>query len=347
MWRNQEVEYLSSGVVADHLPPAGADVGIVRRLLGRPLAEWEALPAAWRECAVALLGALAAAVVGGRTAGNPRASPAGAPVLLRVLVIIALIAAGLYAQTSRIQMRMGTLLIGAGLFSSLWLLNGSGNRLLFSIGVICSAVAPTVFAFLMLTHPTGHLRSRVEQQFLRITGGALAVLWWLGVAIAQQPPLSTSLLQCTPHCSPDAFSLGSATNAVGVVKVAMVVAWLALALGTPILLARRARSAPVPVRRSLVPLLLIAGANAFMLLGCFVSDAAGLHAARAFGALYAGCAAVIPLCILEGLRRERLFMGQMLAEFVNVEAVGGTLSVISRSGLGTTVRGWVPGPAPA
>ena len=47
------------------------------------------------------------------------------------------------------------------------------------------------------------------------------------------------------------------------------------------------------------------------------AEAVGLHAARALGAVYVGTAIVVPIAILQGLSRERLFMGQMLAEFVN------------------------------
>ena len=281
------------------------------------MADWESLPASWRQSGIVLLGAVAAVGVGGATSVNPTAAPADVAVLFRVLVIVALIAAGVYAQSSRIQIRMGTLLIGVGLFSSLWLLNGSSNPLLFSVGVVCSGLAPPLFAYLVLAHPTGHLLSRVEQRFLRLTGGTMALLWLLGILMTEQPPLKTPLLQCSPHCPANAFSLGSATDAVGVVKAAIAVAWLALAFGTPVLLARRARSSPAPVRRSLTPLTVIAVATPLLLVTYFVARAVGLNAAATIGVLYVGCSVAVPLAILEGLSRERLFMGQMLAEFVD------------------------------
>jgi signal transduction histidine kinase len=271
---------------------------------------------AWRS-AIVLLGGASATVVGYATAVNPEAAPGHAAVPLRVLIILALIAAGVYARTSKIQARMGSLLVGAGLFSSLWLLNGSSNRLLFSVGVVCSGIAPVVFSYLMLTHPTGHLLSRVEQRFLRFTGGTLALLWLLGVVMTEQPPLKTPLLQCTPHCPANAFSLGSATEPVGVVKAAMVVAWLALTIGTPVLLCRRARRAPTPVRRSLTPVTVIAIAIGALLLCYLGAEALGLRVARDFSVLYVGSVVAVPLAILEGLSRERMFMGQTLAEFVN------------------------------
>ena len=97
---------------------------------------WSSTPLTLRLGAVALVGACAATAVGLLTAANPAARPPNLAVEIRVVMIVALIAAGLYAQTNRIQARMGRLLVGAGLLSSLWLLNGSSNRVLFSMGVL-------------------------------------------------------------------------------------------------------------------------------------------------------------------------------------------------------------------
>jgi signal transduction histidine kinase len=251
------------------------------------------------------------------TSANSAAQPPNLAVEIRVVMIVALIAAGLYAQTNRIQARMGGLLIGAGLLSSLWLLNGSSNRALFSVGIVFVGVMPLAFAYLMLAHPTGHLPSRTEVRFLWLTGGALAVLWLLSVAMTLQPPLETPLVQCGPHCPNNVFSLGSATQAVTTVQAAMVLAWLAVTCGTPVLLARRARATSAPVRRSLTPVLFTATAAAVLLTTSMLLHVAGLRAWSTVGAIYIGLVALLPLAILVGLANERLFMGQALAEFVN------------------------------
>jgi signal transduction histidine kinase len=275
------------------------------------------MPLGLRLAGVAALGALAATTVGLLTSENPAARPPGLAVEIRVAMIAALIAAGLYAQTSKIQLRMGRLLVVVGLLSSLWLLNGSSDRVPFSIGVVFSGLMPLVFAYLMLAHPTGHLPSRTELRFLWLTGGSLAMLWLLGVAMTLQPPLKTALLQCGPHCPDNVFSLGSAANAVGAVQAAMVLAWVALTCGTPVLLARRARAASAPVRRSLTPVWLTSLAAAVLLTASLLFHAAGLHAWATLGTIYIGLVAVLPLAILVGLGNERLFMGQALAEFVS------------------------------
>ena len=173
---------------------------------------WMSVPGPIRLAGIAVIGAGAATAVGVLTSGNAAAQPAGVAVELRVAVIVTLVAAGLYAQTSKIQPRMGGLLIAVGLIASLWLLNGSSNRVVFSIGVVFTGLMPLVVAYLILAHPTGHLPSRTELRFLWLTGGALAMLWLLGIAMTVQPPLRTPLLQCGPHCPDNLFSLGSATR---------------------------------------------------------------------------------------------------------------------------------------
>ncbi len=290
-------------------PLARIDAGVARL--------WTSTPLALRLGGIALVGASAATAVGLLTSHNPAARPPGLAVEIRVVMIVALVAAGLYAQTSKIQARMGGLLIAAGLLSSLWLLNGSSNRALFSVGVVFVGVMPLAFAYLMLAHPTGHLPSRTEVRFLWLTGGALALLWLLGVVMTLQPPLETPLVQCGPHCPNNVFSLGSATEAVRAVQAAMVLAWLGLTWGTPVLLARRARATSAPVRRSLTPVLFTATAAAVLLTTSMLLHAAGLQAWSTVGAMYIGLVALLPLAILVGLANERLFMGQALAEFVS------------------------------
>jgi signal transduction histidine kinase len=289
--------------------PARLDAGIARL--------WMSIPGPVRLVAIAGLGVAAATAVGLLTSANPSAQPAGLAVELRVVLIAVLIAAGLYAQTSKLQARMGGLMIAVGLIASLWLLNGSDNRVVFSVGVVFTGLMPLVVAYLMLSHPTGRLASRTELRFLWLTGGALATLWLLGIVMTLQPPLRTPLLQCGPHCPDNVFSLGSATEAVTAVQIAMVLAWLGLTCGTPVLLARRVRAASAPVRRSVTPVWITATAAAVLLTASMILHTLGLHAWTKLGAAYTGLVGVLPLAILVGLASDRLFMGQALAEFVS------------------------------
>ncbi|MGB0093801.1 MAG: hypothetical protein WBP81_14875, partial [Solirubrobacteraceae bacterium] len=230
----------------DYAPELGSDGSLqaaARRYLRSRTAP-RFLPSRWRLAGVALMGAVAAAGVGYLTSINSRATPAGIAVTGRVLIIGTLIVTGVYAQTSRIQARMGGLLVAAGLWSSLWLSNGSSNPLAFSVGVLCTGLTPAVFSYLMLANPSGRLHSTTERRFLATAGGALTLLWVVAVLTSIQPPLATPLLRCAPHCPHNAFFIGSATAEVqSVLKAAIMLGWIAVVCGTPLLLAQRWRAA--------------------------------------------------------------------------------------------------------
>jgi signal transduction histidine kinase len=275
------------------------------------------MPLALRLAGAAALGAFAATAVALLTAHNHAAKPAGLAVELRVVLIAVPILAGLCARTIKLQTRMAGLLIGVGLLSSLWLLNGSSGHVLFSVGVVFTGLMPLAFAYVMLSHPTGRVRSRTDLRFLWLTGGSLATLWLLGVAMTLQPPLRTALLQCGPHCPNNVFSVGSATEAIGAVQVAMVLAWLSVTCGIPVLLARRARAASAPVRRSIMPVWITSAVAAVLLIASLLFHAVGLSAWTTLGTAYTALAAIVPLAIVVGLASERLFMGQALAELVS------------------------------
>lgn len=232
-------------------------------------------------------------------------------------MILALIAAGTYAQTSHVQARMGKVLIAAGLFCVVWLLNGAGGRLLFSVGALCGGPAAVVFAYVMLAHPSGRVRASIERRFLWAAGGTVTAAWIAVAMVSRQPPIKTALLACTPHCPPSAISFGLTTSPGGALQAPIFIAWGTLVLGTALLLVVRSHSASPPVRKSLVPVAVVAVANATLLIAFAVFSLAKLSAAGALGAAYVECVVAIPLAILLGLATERMFMGRALAEFVS------------------------------
>jgi signal transduction histidine kinase len=273
------------------------------------------VPRPWRLALVALLGALAAAGVAYATSGNPQAAPPHAAVLLRVLIIGTFVGVGVYAATDPAQARMGLLLIAVGFYASIWLLNGSAASIPFSVGMLAAGLSPTVFAFVMLAHPTGRLSTDNERRFVIAAGGVLMACWTLLVLTNGQPPLRTPLLRCSPHCPDNPFVIVSTGTSIdSVVKAAISFTWTLLALGPPIFIWQRIRSASASLRRALVPVELAAVATAVLWLLFFAVRTAG-SSTTTFGALYVGVAVTIPLAMLVGLAFERLFMGRALAEF--------------------------------
>lgn len=96
---------------------------------------WSSLSLACKLSVAGGAGVGAAFLVGYVTSRNPAADPTPLAVPLRVLLIVLLVAAGIYGCTNPSQARIGALLIGLGFYSALWLLDGSSSRLLFSVGV--------------------------------------------------------------------------------------------------------------------------------------------------------------------------------------------------------------------
>jgi signal transduction histidine kinase len=282
---------------------------------------WASIPLARRLSCSALLGVVGATAVGLLTYRNPAAEPTDGAVVIRVLIIGSLVAAGIYAQTSEIQTRMGGLLVAGGLFSTLWLLNGSSEPLAFSIGMFCGALAPTVACYLILAHPIGRFHSSAERKLIIGGGGVLVAAWTLQLLVTQQPAVRTPLLRCAPHCPHNLFyvgSLGSDGGAVdAVLKLLIGASWLTVTVGTVLVLYRRTRAAPAPMVRSLKPVVLAAFVQVVLLLAYFVAEASSAHVAGAIGMAYVECAIVIPLAILLGLALERLFLGGALAAVVN------------------------------
>jgi signal transduction histidine kinase len=301
---------MAPGAAADLRPRLAAALPFLRAVL-RPV------PLGVRLAGVVLLGALAAAAVGYLTSQNPRALPAGMAVSGRMLTIMALVLTGVYAQTSGIQERLGRLLVTAGFLSCLWLLQGSSNRLAFSVGVLCAAPVVPMFFYVMLAHPTGRLHSPTERRLI-VGLGALAVLCWtVAVLTSRQPPVSTPLVRCAPHCPGNALFVGFSTGALPVLKAAIVLSWITLACGVVLLLARRMRLASRPARRAIAPVLLAAVFYAATLGGFLFVHAAAPGFAVTLGMISMLVVILVPLGIVLGLMMERLFMAKALEQFVN------------------------------
>ena len=223
--------------------------------IGRALATLTEPPTPqWRRRRTAILGTAAAATVGYLTFVNFQAAPENIATPYRVLMISALIGVGIYAETSPTQHRLGAWLIAGGLFSSLWLLNGSSDRLSFSVGVLFTGLAPVTFCALMLLYPTGRLASPGDRRFLAVTGVAIAVLWSVVVLTSVQPPDHTPLLRCALNCPENALLVGSGAPGLASALMSVVTAlWAVLAWGTVVSVARRSHAAPAALRRRFDP----------------------------------------------------------------------------------------------
>ncbi len=283
------------------------------------------LPAPVALASIVAAGTTAAIGIGLLAAEDPIAQPADVAIALRMAIIVALTLAGACVLAAGWSRRMGHLLVFAAAYSCVWLLNGSTRPLLFGAGVIATGVAPVVFAYLMLAHPTGRLRSRGEAVFLLGTGTVGVVAWSAAVLTTATRPVATPLLLCPHQCPRNVFYLASGPT--GALRPLIVTAWIVLTVGTFVLMLRRLVRASMPVRRSIAPVAATAGTIAALLVVFLLARVTGSRATGGVGDAYVGAAVAVPLAIVAGLILERLYMGRALVEFVKLISQEGVSDV--------------------
>jgi signal transduction histidine kinase len=285
---------------------------IARSALGDPddRSVWERVPLQ----VIAVLGVFGAAIDGGLAAANPQAQPAHVAAGFRVAVIVALLLAGIFARTARLHARMGITLLAAVPLATLWLLNGSMEPVPFTIGLLSAGLAPVLFSYLLLAHPSGKLRLRAERRLIGWVGVPGAALWAVLVVIHGQPPFDTPLVRCAPNCPPNLASVAHVS--IGAPADVVKLAWVTLCVGTLVLLVQRLARANAPVRRVIGPTFVVAAGYAVFLLAFLVAMAAGWRGEDTFAGAYLATAVLTPAAILLGLLLERLFMGRALADLL-------------------------------
>jgi signal transduction histidine kinase len=263
---------------------------------------------------IAVAGVACAAIVAYLTSRNPHALPAHTAVWLRVAIILTTIGAGLYAFTNRVQARMGLLLVGAGFYSSLWLLNGSAEVVPFNIGVLVSAVSPAVFAFLLVAFPTGRLASAWERRtFLLCTIGL--IVFWLALRFTTRG-VQTPLLYHQSDLPRNLLFVNGVSDVItDSLEVGLLLIWAIMVCSSPLLIEARLPSLVAAHRRAIVPVRVLAIVFAVLFVAFVVARLVRSSAATGVGGAYVAVAFLIPVGVLVGLALERLFFGQALAEF--------------------------------
>jgi signal transduction histidine kinase len=308
MWTAPNV-FRTAGLHSEQVVPTNVMRGMRAR--------WATVPLGTRLTLLAALGALGAAGVGYLTSLNEYAEPIGLAVVTRVVLVMTLVLTGVYALTNRLQARMGSLLVAVGLYAVAWLLNGSAAPLAFTIGVLAAGIAPIVFAALLLSHPQGRLRSRADRRVLSVAWRTIVPVWLLLMLISPRAPLSSPLMRCGIHCPRNLLFTGVRPEALEtVLTVATFALWLGISCAAAALLVRRWRAASPLQRSALAPVLLAAVLIPVLLSAYLVFRQTGLSGGRLVGAAYISVAIAVPLTILTGLGRERLYVAGALTRFL-------------------------------
>jgi signal transduction histidine kinase len=286
--------------------------------------------------AFAALGSLAAAaIVAYAAAVNPNAVPAG-PVgwLARAAYVLAPAAVGIYAWHLHPEERLGRLLVVFAAAAALWTLNGSGDPALFGVARLAGVFVAPLLSYLVLSFPEGRLHSRLEGWVVAGSGAVVALCWVPLVFITAQPVILTPLVRCAPHCPHNAFFVGVSPGLERALGAGVRFGYAVMLVGVVLLLLRRLLAATAPMRRMLLPVLVasILYAGALALYVAVQSRGATVIAISGWVVILA--VPMIPVALLLGLARERLFVRSALARLVTAlpglrdsEQVGDAMSV--------------------
>jgi signal transduction histidine kinase len=257
-----------------------------------------------RDLFIALLGLAAGVGAALLVLGSDREpSPAAASAALALLVGLAYIASGLIVRRQRPENRLGAVMIFIGFAWFVTFLADSDERHLFTLGTVLEDLYLLGFVYLVLSFPSGRLRSRLD---VGLFAAAVAIatvfeLAWLlfadsGSQICSDCP--DNVLEVTRN---DGLASGilQAQRTLGVV----------LSVFTAVFLIRRWRRASAPERRAGAPVLW-AGSAMFAALAFSVVNDIFDHPLGPGPAWIRELAfAAIPLAVFAALVQRRLARG--------------------------------------
>jgi signal transduction histidine kinase len=225
------------------------------------------------------------------------------PALQAVLVVFtgwSFIGAGLIARARQPQNRTGLLLIAVGLWWLVAALHASNRSLVFTIGMLISAVPAAFLVHLLVAYPNGRLESQWER-VLVATGYGLTTIANLPFLLFDRRPISG----CA-ECPANAFLVSDSDPVTTVFTALFETLAVVFLLAVVTTLVRRWHRSSPAARRTLTPVL-TAGATTLLLFSVSVGTqdlvptvawVAGWAATLAFSA--------IPFLFLWGLLRSRL-----------------------------------------
>jgi signal transduction histidine kinase len=266
---------------------------------------------------VALAGVLASAftlVVVGRSDVllDPRLSA-----WIRAAFVLANVAGGAYTWWRRPASGFGPLLASVGLLFALTSLNALAQPFPFTLGRVAYAAVMFALAYVCLCFPRGRLGSRRDRVFVGVLGVVTAAIWVPLLLLAQELPASGPFASCVATCPSNALQLFTGAEAAGRVlgDAANAVTVASFVAVTALLVVRTRESEPA-FRRTLTPLCVALAAVLVSLAGYTI--ARGLSDARPplASAAVAVTVLAVPVALLAGQIRGRMFAARRLGSLV-------------------------------
>jgi signal transduction histidine kinase len=297
-----------------------------------------------RDLLIALLAFIAGAGAALLVLGSERErAPVVVSAALALLVGWSYVGSGLVARRQRPENPLGTVMVFIGFAWFATFLADAGSSLVFTFGKALESVYLLGFVYLVLSFPTGRLRSRVD--------GALIVAAVAIVTVVEVAWLlfADSRSQICVECPANAFEITPNDSVADGILQGQRTAGVLLSLFTVALLVRRWRRASAPERRAGAPVLW-AGSAMFAALAFSVTNdifdhPLGQGPAWTREILFAS----IPIAVLAVLLQRRLARGAVAGLVVELErATSVELGQALRRALGDSsleLAYWVPASA--
>ncbi|MGH2838899.1 MAG: sensor histidine kinase [Thermoleophilaceae bacterium] len=210
---------------------------------------------------VALTAVAAAIATHSDLPANPTAAAIG-----RALMVAMPITVGLYAWHRRPDERFGPLLVAAGFGWFLTTLAESDDSLVYSVGRVSAWVVEIGLVWLILSFPSGRLTDRVDRMLVQATAALVAVLYVPTALLADAYSTPAPYTSCTDGCPDNAFFAFSSEPAIvdGFFVPVREVLTLVIFLAVTARIAQRVADASPLMRRTLTPVLLVAGVRVLL-----------------------------------------------------------------------------------
>jgi signal transduction histidine kinase len=297
-----------------------------------------------RDLLIALLGLVAG--VGAALlvlASERERSPVAVSGAVALLVGWAYIGSGLVARRQRPENRLGTVMVFIGFAWFATFLADAGSSLVFTFGKALESVYLVGFVFLVLSFPTGRLRSRLDRGLIVAAVAIVTVVevsWLL---------FADSRSQICAECPSNAFEITRNDRVADGILQGQRTVGVVLSLFTVALLIRRWRRASAPERRARAPVLWAGSAMFAALAFSVANDIFGHPLGQGPAWTREIVFASIPVAVLAVLLQRRLARGAVAGLVVELE---GATTLELREALGRALGDpslelayWVPASA--
>ncbi|MCX5394359.1 ATP-binding protein [Streptomyces sp. NBC_00094] len=237
--------------------------------------------------------------------------PGSAAVLATVGVVLTLLAAAVLGRRPQ-DRRLARLLVLLCVTYAVRGLGASDVPWVFGLGRALGQLAEFVLVWVMLSFPTGRLRSRRDRVIVAMSAFSATVLWLPTVLFSAAVPLPGPLVPCAPDCPRNVLLVEDLPQVADGFLTAF--RWLSATILLSValsLLDRLVRSGP-GARRTLAPLLVVSILRTLAVAVFVVTNGAVLSGAALTLLFWA-----VPLAMLLGLLLARLHAAGVLLRLVS------------------------------